>query len=197
MEGGHAVLTFDQIKELIELVARHRLSGVEVERSGFRLKIDGVETAGAAVAAPALERAAGGVGAATAAAAQGLPATVALTGLPVHAGELGAAPPPGAPEAAQGAAQRLPGAAGAAVTPQAHILNSPIVGTFYRSPSPDAPPFTEVGARVRRGQALCIIEAMKLMNEIESDVDGTVVEIYPQNAQAVEFGEPLFAIEPA
>jgi biotin carboxyl carrier protein len=60
---------------------------------------------------------------------------------------------------------------------------------------PDAPPFAEVGARVRKGQVLCIIEAMKLMNEIESDVDGVIAEIYPQNAQAVEFGEPLFAIK--
>jgi acetyl-CoA carboxylase biotin carboxyl carrier protein len=188
------VLTFEQIKELIELVARHRLSGVEVERSGFRLKIDGVETLAAAAAAPALERGAAGAGTASAAAAQGLPAAVALSGLPVHAGELGAAPPAGTLAAAQGA-QGMPGSPSASGKPRPHILNSPIVGTFYRSPSPDAPPFTEVGARVRKGQALCIIEAMKLMNEIESDVDGTVVEVYPQNAQAVEFGEPLFAIE--
>ena len=78
--------------------------------------------------------------------------------------------------------------------PGAHILTSPIVGTFYRAPSPDSSPFVEVGSRVKRGQVLCIIEAMKLMNEIESDVAGVIVEIYPQNAQAVEFGEPLFAI---
>ena len=75
------------------------------------------------------------------------------------------------------------------------MLTSPIVGTFYRASSPDAPPFVEIGARVKKGQVLCIIEAMKLMNEIESDVDGTVAEVYPQNAQAVEFGEPLFAIK--
>ena len=76
----------------------------------------------------------------------------------------------------------------------AHIVNSPIVGTFYRAPSPDADPFVEVGSRVKKGQVLCIIEAMKLMNEIESDVDGVVAQIFPQNAQAVEYGEPLFAI---
>ena len=87
-----------------------------------------------------------------------------------------------------------PGPAPAAAPPGSHILTSPIVGTFYRAPSPDADPFVEVGSWVKKGQVLCIIEAMKLMNEIESDVDGVVAEIYPQNAQAVEFGEPLFAI---
>jgi acetyl-CoA carboxylase biotin carboxyl carrier protein len=76
-------------------------------------------------------------------------------------------------------------------------MTSPIVGTFYRAPAPGADSFVDVGSRVKKGQVLCIVEAMKLMNEIESDVDGTIAEIYPQNAQAVEFGEPLFAIRPA
>ncbi|HEX2254333.1 MAG TPA: acetyl-CoA carboxylase biotin carboxyl carrier protein, partial [Thermoanaerobaculia bacterium] len=76
----------------------------------------------------------------------------------------------------------------------AHVLTSPIVGTFYRAPAPDADPYVDVGSRVKKGQVLCIVEAMKLMNEIESDVDGVVVEVYPQNGQPVEFGEPLFAI---
>jgi acetyl-CoA carboxylase biotin carboxyl carrier protein len=80
-------------------------------------------------------------------------------------------------------------------TPGAHVLTSPIVGTFYAAPAPDAEPFVRVGDRVRRGQVLCIIEAMKLMNEIESDVDGTIVTIYPSNAQPVEFGEPLVGID--
>ncbi len=93
------------------------------------------------------------------------------------------------------AAPPAPPAAPAGPPPGTHVITSPIVGTFYRPPSPDAPPFAEVGARVKKGQVLCIIEAMKLMNEIESDVDGVVTEIYPQNAQAVEFGEPLFAIK--
>ena len=75
------------------------------------------------------------------------------------------------------------------------IVKSPIVGTFYRQSEPGAKPFAEVGLTVKKGQVLCIIEAMKLMNEIESDVDGVVREIYPQNAQAVEFGEPLYGIE--
>lgn len=75
-------------------------------------------------------------------------------------------------------------------------VTSPIVGTFYRSPSPDAPPFVDVGTKVKKGQVLCIIEAMKLMNEIESDVDGVVVRILVENGQPVEYGEPLFLIEP-
>jgi acetyl-CoA carboxylase biotin carboxyl carrier protein len=75
-------------------------------------------------------------------------------------------------------------------------ITSPIVGTFYRAPSPDANPFVEMGATVSKGQVLCIVEAMKLMNEIESDVDGTVVKILVENGQPVEYGEPLFLIEP-
>lgn len=75
-------------------------------------------------------------------------------------------------------------------------VTAPIVGTFYRSPSPDAPPFVEVGTMVKKGQTLCIIEAMKLLNEIESEVDGVVVRILVENGQPVEYGEPLFLIEP-
>jgi acetyl-CoA carboxylase biotin carboxyl carrier protein len=75
-------------------------------------------------------------------------------------------------------------------------VTSPIVGTFYRSPSPDAPVFIEVGVRIKKGQVLCIIEAMKLMNEIESETDGIVVKALVENGQPVEYGEPLFLIEP-
>jgi acetyl-CoA carboxylase biotin carboxyl carrier protein len=75
-------------------------------------------------------------------------------------------------------------------------VTSPIVGTFYRSPSPDAPAFVDVGLRVKKGQVLCIIEAMKLMNEIESEADGIVVKALVENGQPVEYGEPLFLIEP-
>src|SRR4029079_9802404 len=85
-------------------------------------------------------------------------------------------------------------AADSAVPVDSHVIKSPIVGTFYASPSPDAEPFVRVGDRVRVGQLLCIVEAMKLMNEIESDVAGTVLQVYPKNAQPVEYGEPLFAI---
>ena len=75
-------------------------------------------------------------------------------------------------------------------------VTSPIVGTFYRSPSPDAPPFVDAGTRVKKGQVICIIEAMKLMNEIESETEGVVVRALVDNGQPVEYGEPLFIIEP-
>lgn len=75
-----------------------------------------------------------------------------------------------------------------------HIIKSPIVGTFYRAPAPGAKPFVEVGSKVKKGDVLCIIEAMKIMNEIKSDVDGVVEEILVENAQPVEYGQPLFKI---
>ncbi len=75
-------------------------------------------------------------------------------------------------------------------------ITSPIVGIFHRSPAPEAPPFVDVGLTVKKGQVLCIIEAMKLMNEIESDSDGVVSKILVENGQPVEYGEPLFLIEP-
>jgi acetyl-CoA carboxylase biotin carboxyl carrier protein len=76
-----------------------------------------------------------------------------------------------------------------------NIITSPIVGTYYQSPSPDAPSFVNVGDKVKRGQVVCIIEAMKLMNEIESEYDGEIAMIYVENGQAVEFGQPLFAVK--
>ena len=75
-----------------------------------------------------------------------------------------------------------------------HVITSPIVGTFYRSPSPESDPFAQVGQKVAKGKILCIIESMKLMNEIESDVEGEIVEVYPKSGQPVEYGEKLFAI---
>ncbi|HEU5163687.1 MAG TPA: acetyl-CoA carboxylase biotin carboxyl carrier protein, partial [Thermoanaerobaculia bacterium] len=75
-----------------------------------------------------------------------------------------------------------------------HIVTSPIVGTFYRSPNPEAEPFINIGDRIGKGDVLCIVEAMKLMNEIESDVEGIVARIYPQNGQPIEYGEKLFAV---
>jgi acetyl-CoA carboxylase biotin carboxyl carrier protein len=73
-------------------------------------------------------------------------------------------------------------------------IKSPMVGTFYRSPAPDADPYVEQNSYIDVGQTVCIVEAMKLMNEIESDVDGTVMRIYPQNGQPIEYGEKLFAV---
>jgi acetyl-CoA carboxylase biotin carboxyl carrier protein len=103
----------------------------------------------------------------------------------------------GAP--ASGPSAGTPGASApaeaAATEPKGHQLKSPMVGTFYRAPSPGAPSFIEVGQAVTKGQTLCIIEAMKLLNEIESDVSGTIKAILVENGQPVEYGQPLFIIE--
>ncbi|TAM05882.1 MAG: acetyl-CoA carboxylase biotin carboxyl carrier protein [Paraburkholderia sp.] len=93
-------------------------------------------------------------------------------------------------QAAEGAA--APAAAPAA--PQGHVVTSPMVGTFYRAPSPGADPFVQVGDTVKEGQTLCIIEAMKLLNEIESDMAGVIKEVLVENGQAVEYGQPLFVV---
>jgi acetyl-CoA carboxylase biotin carboxyl carrier protein len=106
------------------------------------------------------------------------------------------APPPAAPVPA-------PAAGGEAVLTAASedvdlaIIKAPIVGTFYRSSEPGAKPFADVGEQVRKGQVLCIIEAMKLMNEINAECDGEVVKVYVENGQAVQYGERLFAVKPA
>ena len=102
-----------------------------------------------------------------------------------HPAPAAAAAPVGAPAVAVAAADDLP---------EGHLVKSPMVGTFYRSASPSVPAFVEVGASVNKGDTLCIIEAMKLMNEIESDASGVVKAILIDNGQPVEFGEPLFVI---
>ena len=103
------------------------------------------------------------------------------------------------PPAPQQAAPAAPPVAAAPSQPappavEEHIIKSPIVGTFYAAPSPDAQPFVQPGDKVQAGQTVCIIEAMKLMNEIEADVGGEVVRILVENGQPVEYGEPLFAL---
>ena len=113
-----------------------------------------------------------------------------------HHGPLGLAPPGGA--AAPLAAHMSSAAPMSEPAPADSIdVTSPFVGTFYRAPTPDTPPFVDVGSVVRPGQTLCIIEAMKLMNEIEAEVSGTVVEIYAQNGKSVEFGQKLFRVKKA
>jgi acetyl-CoA carboxylase biotin carboxyl carrier protein len=97
------------------------------------------------------------------------------------------------PEALSGPA----GAPEARLTEDLHLVKSPIVGTFYASPSPGAEPFVNVGAFVETGQTLCIVEAMKLMNEIESDETGEIVRIFAEHGQPVEYGQPLFGIRPS
>jgi acetyl-CoA carboxylase biotin carboxyl carrier protein len=102
--------------------------------------------------------------------------------------------PPAAPAPAPGAAAALPAAA-ASVSNLVEV-KSPMVGTFYRAPSPEAPSYAEVGSKVTKGQTLCILEAMKLMNELESEVQGIVREVCVGNAEPVEYGQVLFRIEP-
>ncbi|QCP51064.1 acetyl-CoA carboxylase biotin carboxyl carrier protein [Trinickia violacea] len=104
-----------------------------------------------------------------------------------------------APAPLAAAPGEAPAAAGAAAAPaaaalQGHVVTSPMVGTFYRAPSPGADPFVQVGDAVKEGQTICIIEAMKLLNEIECDKAGVVKEILVENGQAVEYGQPLFVI---
>jgi acetyl-CoA carboxylase biotin carboxyl carrier protein len=151
------MLSFKEIKELIDLVSERGLSGLEIERTGFRLRIEG----GRPVVANGMIE-----GGATA-----QPAGAALTS--------------DAAIAALAAEKEAEGI---------HVITSPIVGTFYRSPSPEADAFAEVGQTVNKGKILCIIESMKLMNEIESDVEGEIVAVYARNGQPVEYGEKLFGI---
>jgi acetyl-CoA carboxylase biotin carboxyl carrier protein len=111
-----------------------------------------------------------------------------------------AMPPPALPAAAAPApapaAAAAPAAKPAPVS-KGHAVKSPMVGTFYRAPSPGAKSFVEVGQTVKQGQTLCIIEAMKMLNQIEADISGVVSEILVENGQAVQFDQPLFVVEPA
>jgi len=119
-----------------------------------------------------------------------------------HAAPAAAAPSaPAAPVAAPPAPSAAPAAEAApapAAAPKSGLIEvkSPMVGTFYRAPSPEAPAYVEVGSRVSKGQTLCILEAMKLMNELEADISGTIREICVENAEPVEYGQVLFRIEP-
>ena len=169
---------FEEICELIRLVGSTGVGSVELEHGGSRLRIE---------AAP---RAVEGI------------AMTAVHG-PVVQPAVQVVPSMGAQPVSQPPVAGVPGPAGEpgeqvdAEEEWLHYVTSPIVGTFYRAPNPDAEPYVKVGDFVEKGQVLCIVEAMKLMNEIESDVSGTSVKIFPENAQPVEFGERLFAIRPA
>ena len=110
---------------------------------------------------------------------QAAAAAQSLAGAPTSAAQPAAAPPP---------------TPAAAAEPEGHVVKSPMVGTFYRSAAPGGKPFVEVGDAVEQGDVLCIVEAMKLMNEIEADVGGTIKAIIAENGQPVEFGQPLFII---
>ena len=117
--------------------------------------------------------------------------TRALSGTAIPMQQVYAAP---APQVAAAPAPQAAAAPAAPAEPEGHQVKSPMVGTFYRSPSPGAKPFVEVGQSVKEGETLCIIEAMKLLNEIEADKSGVVKTILVENGQPVEFGQPLFII---
>jgi acetyl-CoA carboxylase biotin carboxyl carrier protein len=162
-------LNFKEILELIDKVAERGIAGVEIEQAGTKVKIEGKS------AGPTVVHAYGDV--------RSQQPSVSGTTAEAPA----AAAPPGSPALT---AEQMQEEADAGL----HIITSPIVGTFYRTPNPEADVFVNVGDSVSKGKVLCIIEAMKLMNEIESDVDGSIVRIYPQNGQPVEYGENLFAV---
>jgi acetyl-CoA carboxylase biotin carboxyl carrier protein len=159
-------LDLDQLKKILDLVREHELAEFEIEHEGLRLKIR-KDSAGTIMTVPAAHSV-----------VQPTPQQLAVT-----------APP------------TTPPAATAAVAPvetdheiELAVVKSPIVGTFYRSSEPGSAPFVEIGSAVKKGQVLCIIEAMKLMNEIDSEYEGEVVNVYVENGQPVQYGERLFAI---
>jgi len=157
-----------EIEKLLDFMRKHGLEEFEYERQGFRIRLK-------------------------------KPSSPAYTYPPAQAPEIvvaSAAPHAShAPAAAPAAAPREP-AADAMRAEDLHIVKSPIVGTFYVAAGPDADPFVTIGSKVETGQVLCIIEAMKLMNEIESDAAGEVVRIFVENGHPVEYGEALFGVRP-
>jgi acetyl-CoA carboxylase biotin carboxyl carrier protein len=158
-------LNFKEILELIDKVADRGIGGVEIEQAGLKVRIDGKSSQPQVIHSYA-DRA-------------DMPAAAPVP----------LAPPTAAEKAATARAEEDAAEVGM------HIITSPIVGTFYRSANPEAETYINVGDRITKGQVLCIIEAMKLMNEIESDLEGVVAMIYPQNGQPIEYGEKLFAVK--
>jgi len=164
-------LDLNHLRQLLDLVKEHDLSEFEIEHEGLRVRVRKNIGGAQMVVAPA-------------------PAA------PVSLAAAGAAPALAlpAPAAAGAAAAQAASDAAADAEIELAIVKSPIVGTFYRSSEPGAASFVEVGATVKKGDVLCIIEAMKLMNEIDSEYDGEVANIYVENGQPVQYGERLFAI---
>ena len=164
-------MNLKEIKELVDLITEKGISEFELERAGVRLKISRPGGSGAAQVS---------------AQAQGTEARVPpVVQAPPAPPRVSLAPPP----AMQG--EVLSQADGL------HVVRSPMVGTFYSAPAQGSAPFVQVGDRVQAGQVLCIIEAMKLMNEIEAEIAGEVVACHVETGQPVEYGEPLFDLKPA
>ena len=164
-----------KLKTLIDLVSESNISELEITEADGKVRIVKADPNAVVYAAPALSQAAPApVAAAPAAGAAPAPAMIAAVAPTAPA----AATEPAAPPAETG-----------------HPVKSPMVGTFYRSANPGSKPFAEVGDSIKEGDPICIIEAMKIMNEIEADKSGTVTKVLCENGQAVEFGQPLFIIE--
>ena len=164
-------MEFTDIEKILALVKEHDLAEFELERDGLKLR---VRKAGAS---PAFHT--------------GQIPTMPMIAAPVQS-PIAAAPP-----AASGSASAGSTSDDEQESLELAVVKSPIVGTFYRSPEPGAPSFVEVGQRVKKDQVLCIIEAMKLMNEITSEYDGEIVSAYVENGKPVQYGERLFAIKTA
>jgi acetyl-CoA carboxylase biotin carboxyl carrier protein len=167
------MIDLEFLRGLIDAVDQSGIDSFEISRGGTRIRI-------AKTPPPAPAHSHGGTH------------TISLPA-PSHSHEgTGSAAPPAAAMPAAPSAAPAAAAAGNLIE-----IKSPMVGTFYRAPSPEAPAYVEPGTRVSKGQTLCILEAMKLMNELESDVSGVVREICVENAEPVEYGQVLFRIEPA
>jgi acetyl-CoA carboxylase biotin carboxyl carrier protein len=164
-------LDLKELKEILQILEEKEITEFELEEEGMKLRIRKTSSTNHASAPTVLAPLMPTV----------LPAPTAVAA-PVAASSAEAPAPPPAP-----AAEEEPGLA---------VVKSPIVGTFYRSPDPNSPPFVGVGDHVRVGQVLCIIEAMKLMNEIEAEVAGEVVKVHRESGQPVQYGDPLFTIRP-
>ena len=164
-----------EIRELIEFLVEKDIAEFELERGDMKLH---VKRAGAAQPAPVVH-VAPAVAPMPAIAVPVTPVSAPSPALAAHTGAV--AQPPAAPDTEAAEAGLF-------------IVKSPIVGTFYESPSPGAPPFVKIGDLVQEGQALCIIEAMKLMNEIEAEVSGVLAKMFVSNGTPVEYGMPLFGI---
>jgi len=178
-------MNLDQIKELIALMRKHRISEIDLEQKGSKIRIV-AEPARAPAPEPS---------AADARVAPYLPDAV------TSAANRAAAPAPmsaAAQEAAKPAQTSLSTPEPTKEAPSTNLteVKSPMPGTFYRAPAPDAPPYVDVGSVIKKDTVLCIIEAMKLMNEIKAETPGHVVKILVENGHPVEYGQPLFLLEP-
>jgi len=173
-----------EVQKLIDLLIERDVAEFEMEKDGVRIRVRRGENRPAAAGAPA-----------TIISPAVLPLTIPAVSPVAHAvAPAETASPASAPaEAAAPPAEAPPSESSESL----YIIKSPLVGTFYASPSPNAEPFVKPGDAVRVGQVLCIIEAMKLMNEIESETSGEIVRIYVESGQPVEYGQSLFAIKPS